>query len=86
MESTNHGIPLEGNPNPFSYWGNIGATYMATLSLPGITIGLPIWLFSTSVVQNTMIPQQTNQPLVDSKVDPLPSSLFFSLPLFLFTQ
>ena len=48
--TTNQGIPFEGNPSPFSSWGNIGAPYMATLSLPGITIGLPVWLFSTSVI------------------------------------
>ena len=51
---------------------------MATLSLPGFTIGLPIWLFSTSVVQDAIIPLQSNQPLVDTEVDPSPSSLFVS--------
>ena len=78
MESTNQGIPLEGNPSPFSYWRNIGAPYMATLSLPGITIGLPVWLFSTSVIQNIVIPQQSNQQPVDTKVDLSLSTLFVS--------
>ena len=78
MESTNQGIPLEGNPSPFSYWGNISAPHMATLSLLGLTIGLPVWLFSTSVVQNNVIPQQSSQHPVDTKVDPSPSSLFDS--------
>ena len=57
MESTNQGIPLGGNPSPFSSWGDIGAPYMATLSLPGITIGLPLWLLSTFVIQTIIIPQ-----------------------------
>ena len=78
MDSTNQGIPFERNPSRFSSWGNIGALYMATLSLPGITIGLPVWIFSTSVIQNIVIPLQLNQHPVDTKVDPLPSSLFVS--------
>ncbi len=41
---------------------------MATLSLPGLTIGLPIWLFSTSVIQNTAIPEQSSQHLDESRV------------------
>jgi len=58
---------------------------MATLSLLGFTIGLPVWLFSTSLVQNVMIypqsstpPTGQNQPLVHPKVDPFPSSSFVS--------
>jgi len=51
-ESTNQGIPFEGNPCSFPSFGNIGAPYMAILSLPGPTIGLPVWLLSTSLVQN----------------------------------
>ena len=78
MESTNQGIPLEGNPSPYTSWGNIGAPHMATLSLPGHTIGLPVWLFSTSVVQNNVIPQQLNHHPVDTKFGPSPSSSFVS--------
>ena len=47
---------------------------MATLSLPGLTIGLPICLFSTFVVQNTVIPEQSSQQLNDTKVTPQPSA------------
>ena len=68
MESTNQGFPLGGNPSPFSSWGDVGAPHMATLSLPGLTIGLPLWLFSTSVVQNTVIPEQSSQQLDDTRV------------------
>ena len=80
-ESTNQGIHFDGNPSPFPPFGNIGAPYMATLSLPRFTIGLPVWLFSTSLVQNVMISSQLstpptgqNQPPVGPKVDPLSSS------------
>ena len=77
-EHTNQGIPSNGNPGPFPPFGNFGAPYVATLSLPGLNVGLPIWLFSTSVVPNvpatvpsTPPPQQRH---VDSKVDLSPSS------------
>ena len=80
MESTNQGIPFDGNPNPFPSFGNIGAPYMATLSLLGLTIGLLVWLFSTSLVKNVVISPQSstpptgqNQHPFDPKVDPLPS-------------
>ena len=78
MESTNQGIPLERNPSPFSSWVNIGAPYMATLSFLEIIIGLPVWLFSTSIVLNTVIPQQLNQQPFDTEVDPSPSTSFVS--------
>ena len=74
MEHTNQGIPLGGNPSPFSSWGDVGAPHMATLSLPGLTIGLPVWLFSTFVVQNTAIPEQSSQQLDESRVTHRPST------------
>ena len=74
MESTDQGMPLGGNPSPFSSWGEIGAPHMATLSLPGLTIGLPVWLFSTSVVMPTAIPEQSNQQLNDPHVVPKAST------------
>ena len=84
-ETTIQGIPFDGTPSPFPLFGNIGAPYMATCSFLGFTIGLPVWLFSTSLVKNVMIspqlstpPTGQNQPLVDPKVDPLPSSLVVS--------
>src|ERR1700722_19621771 len=86
-EFINLGTPPNENPSTFPYFGNVGPPYMATLSLPGFTIGLPIWLFSTSLAQNSPIvppqpnaspqqslPSQHHQP----SVDPLPSSPNFS--------
>ena len=83
FEFTNRGTPLNDNPSPFPCFGNVGPPYMATLSLPRFTIGLPIWLFSTSLGSNTQIfppkpdaspqlgsPSQHHQP----HADPLPSS------------
>ena len=51
---------------------------MATLSLPGLTIGLPVWLFSTSVVKNTVILEKSNQQPDDTRVTPQPSTSFVS--------
>jgi len=76
MDYTNQGFPLGGNPSPFSSWGDVGAPHMVTLSLLGLTIGLLGWLSSTSVIQNTMIPQLSNQQPNDIEVAPLPYTLF----------
>ena len=77
LEFTNQGIPSEGNPIPFPAFGNVGAPYMATLSLPGLTVGLPVWLFSTSVVPDVPATIQSVPPPeqrhVDSKVGLSPS-------------
>ena len=78
---TNQAIPSDGNPRYFPSFENVGASYMATLSLQGLTIGLSVWLFSTPVVSNILTVSQPSSPLpepcqphVDPKVDPSPSS------------
>jgi hypothetical protein len=50
--STNGGTPSFGEPYTFPSFGNFGPPYVATLSLPGLTIGLPVWLFPTPVIPN----------------------------------
>jgi hypothetical protein len=50
--STNGGTPSYGEPYTFPSFGNFGPPYVATLSLPGLTIGLPVWLFPTPVISN----------------------------------
>jgi hypothetical protein len=44
---TNEGTPTPGEPFVFPSYGNIGPPHITTLSLPGLTIGFPVWLFST---------------------------------------
>ena len=77
-ESTSQGFPSDGNPGPFPSFRNAGTTYMAMLSLTGLTIGLHVWLFSTLVVPSIPNPLQMSPSFEshhdDSKVDPLPSS------------
>jgi len=81
-ESTSQGFPTDGNPSPFPSFGNTGAPYMATLSLPGLTIGLPVWFFLTSVVPSLRNLVQNSPSFKsrhdDSKVDPSPSCLISS--------
>jgi hypothetical protein len=66
---TNEGTPFLGEPFVFNSYGNISPHYIATLSLPGLTIGLSVWLFSTSVILNAdvldVITPPTHQPHVD---------------------
>ena len=77
-ESTNKGFPSDGNPGPFTSIGNFGAPYMATLSLPGLTVGLLVWLFSNSLVPAVSPSSQSIPPPeqhhVDPKVDLSPST------------
>jgi hypothetical protein len=81
-EMTNEGTSAPGEPFVFPSYGNIGPPHIATLSLPGLTIGLPVWLFSTQVIPNAVsasvtstFPQE-HQPHVDpSPSSPVKSSL-----------
>ena len=77
-EFTNPGIPSKGNPSPFPAFGNVGAPYMATLSLPGLTVRFPVWLFSSSMVSSAPSIVQPSPPPekhhVASKVGLSPSS------------
>jgi hypothetical protein len=78
---TNEGTPAPGEPFVFSSYGNIGPPHLATLSLPGLTIGLPVWLFSTQVIPNAVSASvvstspQEHQPHVDPSLSsPIRSS------------
>jgi hypothetical protein len=51
---TNEGTPVPGEPFIFPSYGNISPPHIATLSLPGLTIGLSVWLFSTQVISNAV--------------------------------
>ena len=75
---TNPSSPPDGNPGYFPPLGNVGAPYMATLSLPGLTVRLPVWLFSTSLVPAVSAASPSVPPPeqhhVDPKVDLSPST------------
>jgi hypothetical protein len=71
---TNEGTPFPGEPFVFPSYGNIGPPYIATLSLPGLTIGLPVWLFSTLVISNAGASDVSTPPTHQPHVDLSPSS------------
>jgi hypothetical protein len=76
-EMTNEGAPTSGEPFVFPSYGNIGPPHIATLSLPGLTIGLPVWLFSTQVIPNAVsaLVASTSPQEHQPHVDPSSSSL-----------
>jgi hypothetical protein len=85
-EMTNEGTPTPGEPFVFPSYGNIGPPHIATLSLLGLTIGLPLWLFSTQVIPNAVSSSvistspQEHQPHVDpSPYSPIRYSSPYSL-------
>jgi hypothetical protein len=49
---TNEGTTFPREPFVFPSYRNIGPPHIATLNLPGLTIGLPVWFFSTQVILN----------------------------------
>jgi hypothetical protein len=58
--STNEGTPFLGEHFIFSSFENVGPPYIATLSLPGFTTRLPVWLFSTLVISNAPGPSNVS--------------------------
>jgi hypothetical protein len=79
-EMTNEGIPCPEEPFVFPSYGNVGPPYIATLSLIGLTIGLPVWLFSTLVIMNveSALVISTSPKKHQPHVDPSPSSPIIS--------
>jgi hypothetical protein len=74
---TNEGTSPPGEPFVFPSYESICPPHIATLSLLGLMIRLPMWLFSTQVIPNAVSASvvstspQEHQP----HVDPSPSSL-----------
>jgi hypothetical protein len=61
-EMANEGTSAPEEPFVFPSYGNIGPSHIATLNLPGLTIGLPVWLFSTQVISNAVSASVTLPP------------------------
>jgi hypothetical protein len=81
---TTNGVTLAlGEPFVFPSYRNIGPPYIATLSLPSLTIGLPVWLFSTPVISNaTSASDVSTPPTHHPHVNVSPSSPVRSPSLF----
>ena len=50
--NTNQEIPMMGTPCTIPITRNGGVPLMATLNLPGFTLGIPVWFFSTPTSLN----------------------------------
>ena len=48
---TNQETPLPSMSFVFPPYGDVGPPLMVALILPGLTIGLPIWLFSSPMLE-----------------------------------
>jgi hypothetical protein len=43
LENTNQRIPAQGDSCAFTFFENIGSPLMATLNIPGLNVGIPVW-------------------------------------------
>jgi hypothetical protein len=73
-ETTNGATPSLREPFVFPSYVNVGPPYIATLSLPHLTIGLPVWLFSTPVISNAGASDASTPPTHQLHVNFSPSS------------
>ena len=58
--TTNQETPSQGEPFVISSLGNVGPPLMDALSIPGLTIGLVVWLFSGPVIPSAPIISNPN--------------------------
>ena len=74
--TTNLETPLPSMSFVFPPHGDVSPPLMAMLSLPGLTIGVPIWLFSSLVIPCTQVAFDPNPSSQEHQthVDPSPSS------------
>jgi hypothetical protein len=51
---TNQGTPSQGDSCAFPFFGNVGVPLMGTLYIPGLNVGLPVWLGTIPNVPNAL--------------------------------
>jgi hypothetical protein len=51
---TNQGTPSQGDYYAFPFFRNVGVPLMATLYIPGLNVGLPVWLGTIPNVPNSL--------------------------------
>jgi hypothetical protein len=51
-DNTNQGTPSQGDSCVFPFFGNVSVPLMATLYIPGLNVGLPVWLGTIPNVPN----------------------------------
>ena len=73
---TNQGALPKGDPCAFPFFGNVGTPLMATLNIPGLNVGLPVWLWSTPNIPNALQASQLNALFQGHRMDANFSSSF----------
>ena len=58
--NTNQEIPMLENHCTIHLIGNVGFPLMATLNLPGFTLGISVWLFSNPTILNALDASQVS--------------------------
>jgi hypothetical protein len=53
-DDTNQGTPSKGDSCAFPFFRNVGVPLMATLYIPGLNVGLPVWLGTIPNVLNAL--------------------------------
>jgi hypothetical protein len=77
-DDTNQGTPLQGDSFSFPFFENIGVPFMATLYIPGLNVGLLVWLVTIPNVPN--YPASQLSTLCHGKHVDIPSSTNYSPP------
>jgi hypothetical protein len=54
LDDTNQGNPSQGDSCAFPFLENVGVPLMATLYIPGLNVGLPVWLGTIPNVLNAL--------------------------------
>ena len=76
----NQEIPMLGTPCTIPLTGNVGVPLMATLNLPGFTLGLSVWLFSTPTILNAPNASQVSSLCQGHQNNSSPSPIVDSPP------
>ena len=75
-KTTSQENPFQGMSFVSPPCGDVGPPFMATLNLPGLTIGLPVWFFSNPFIPNAPFVSDPSPLPHDHQphVNPSPSS------------
>jgi hypothetical protein len=66
---TNKGAPSQGDSCAFPFFENVGVPLMATLYIPGLNVGLPVWLGTIPNVPNALDASQLSTLIHGHPVD-----------------
>ena len=80
--TTTQGVPFQGVPFVFPPSEGIGPLFIATLNLPGLTIGLLVWIFNPAIPITPNVSNVTSLSREDRpQPNPAPPSPVVASPL-----